>query len=182
MRCFVALPLSNKIVNGLNEIQNGLSKSGFKLRWVKPENIHLTIAFMGEITQEQVDKIGIGLEEIAKDFQPFEIVIGKLGAFASPKNARVVWVGCREENGLLRNLQKAVVKMIKAENIPLESKKFHPHLTLGRANPPIKKLAVPENIWNCSPGILNVTEINIYQSNLSSDGASYSILKSVPIK
>ena len=181
MRCFIALPLPKDVINGLRDIQDGLQKSGMKLRWVKAENIHLTLAFLGEITPEQAEEVGNGLIEVVKDFDPFEVIVSKLGAFSSPQNARVIWVGCREESGRLRSFQKAIVKLVKELKLPLESKKFHPHLTLGRANPPIKKLSVPDTIWNCHPGIITANEVILYESHLSSEGASYSAVKKVPI-
>ena len=93
VRTFIAIGLPPEIIANIKELQEELKKSNAKVRWVKPENIHLTLKFLGHLPPEQLEKVKITARETLQPFKPFGISISGLGAFPKIKYPRVVWIG-----------------------------------------------------------------------------------------
>ena len=93
MRTFIAIELSGEIKNSLAQIESHLKYSGADVKWVSPDNIHLTLKFLGEISEEKCEKVKAALDEVAKTSAPFEISIKDIGAFPKLEFPRVIWVG-----------------------------------------------------------------------------------------
>jgi len=156
MRLFIALELSPEIHQTLKKIQNSLKKIIPEAKWVNPDNIHLTLEFLGETPEDKLPEIKARLVETASKFQPFTITLDKIGFFPNSQRPRVLWVGTRESIPGLETL----------------------HLTLARFKKPVK---LPAEIKVEIPAVsAKINHITLFQSVLKPTGAIYTRLYSHP--
>jgi len=181
MRTFLALCLSvgstRRIVEALEPVHARLASRGWKLAWVPPANLHVTVKFMGDIPPENVDAIAVALKKRCADLPPIAIKVGGLGASpaASEGPPRVLWAGV-ESAGLVA-LQKAVEGDLFALGFAKETRAYQPHLTVARV------IEVPERPdgqgkdWpgeaKLEPVEERVGEIVVYESRLQRAGAEH---------
>ncbi len=132
MRLFIAIDVDEAVKNSLKPLLSSLRKyRGVKA--VEPENVHVTLQFLGEVPESKLDSIYNKLSKITSEFSPFPVKLGSIGFFPNKSRARVVWVGVESEK--LRNLANSVRKEMKKLGFK-EDKEFVAHATLAR----IKKI------------------------------------------
>lgn len=136
LRLFVALELPPDVLRALVAVQRDLRTQfpGRAARWVRPEGIHLTLKFLGDVPSDQVADLGSALRAAAEGRAPFDLQAGGVGVYPNPKRARVVWAGVSGDLDALRNLKTAVEEHIAPLGYPTETRRFSPHLTLARAS------------------------------------------------
>ncbi len=153
-------------------------------RWVRPEGIHLTLKFLGDVPAAQVAGLGVMLEEVAAHCAPFELVASGLGCFPNCAKPRVVWAGLRDTGNDLHTLQQAVDDGAARLGFAREEKGrgFNPHLTLARAardaRPPDAR-RLGELVQGAAVGDLGrlpVEHIALMRSDLQPGGAVYTRL------
>ena len=134
VRAFISVDIPAKARSALAEVASQLRQSGaWGVRWVRPEAIHLTLKFLGEIDTAQVDPIQESLGRAAAEVPPFALSLAGTGCFPNPASLRVIWVGLEGELDVLRRLQERVDEEVhSALGLPRESRRFTPHLILGR--------------------------------------------------
>ena len=108
--------------------KHGLSR----VRWVRPEGIHLTLKFLGNILSSQVEAVAGAMTIAAKGSSPFRLELGTLGVFPNARRARVLWCGVEGEMATLADLQQRTETGLESLGYPQENRPFSPHLTLGR--------------------------------------------------
>ena len=132
MRTFIAIELSSEIKESLAQAQSHLKYAGADVKWVTPENIHLTLKFLGEIPEEKCENVKAALDEIAKTTASFELSIKDIGAFPNIEFPRVIWIGldkgAKESTELAAKVDEALSKLGFAK----ETRPFAAHLTIGR--------------------------------------------------
>jgi RNA 2',3'-cyclic 3'-phosphodiesterase len=133
IRCFLAIELPEAIRRKIEEVQKELKLSHADVRWVNPQNIHLTLKFFGNIDESRIDPIGKSLEGLIQTTPSFSLSIRGMGSFPHLKKPRVIWMGLNEGKEVLVALQKRVDEGLKKIGFEPEERDFHPHLTLGRA-------------------------------------------------
>ena len=179
MRTFVAIEINNQDI--LDSITNIQSELKIKAKLVPIKNIHFTIQFLGEISDEISKKIQDELMSI--EFEPFEVTIRGIGAFPKPSFPRVVWVGTDEEGG--KKLSELALKISKRlSNLGFKNDKpFKPHITIFRVKNKIGNISNElKHYESYTFGIQKVFEIKFKKSVLSSDGPIYSDLQVVKAK
>ena len=187
MRAFIAIPLNREIHQHLSVFcrDNGLNSREHGFRAVKPENIHLTMKFLGEIDQSQAEKIGFALTQLSSGSTPFTASLKGIGAFPGWNNhPRVIWVGV-EPLEPIRHLFQGIDHTLVRLGIPGDRKPFSPHLTLARisfvdhgSEQTIRRLQNPSH--EPEFGSFSVDRVNLYRSVLQPGGPVYSILSSHP--
>jgi 2'-5' RNA ligase len=173
VRAFIAAPLEGPVYDKIVLLQRELATVLPSIRWVQPQTMHLTLAFLGDISEESLEKIGRSMLSIGDIFAPVDVMIGGLGAFPSMKRPRVVWLGLEGGQPLL-NLQAAVANMLLKLQVPWDDKPFKPHLTLGRCRQPVPHIdqrLAPFMHRQC--GRLNISRLVLYESQLTSQGARH---------
>ena len=133
-------------------------------RWTPPERRHLTLRFLGSTGSGRIPWIEDRLAEAAARRPPFEVVVRGLGAFPSPRRARVLWVGLDDAEGRLADLAGAVQEAIASE-FPPDRRPFSPHLTVARCDPPAA-LPMREVASDIEIGSLAVGEMSLVRSHL----------------
>ncbi|HSG73620.1 MAG TPA: RNA 2',3'-cyclic phosphodiesterase [Nitrosopumilaceae archaeon] len=179
MRTFVAVEITNQDI--LNSITNIRSELKIKAKPVSIKNIHFTMQFLGEVSDETSQKIQDGLKSIK--FDPFEVSIRGIGAFPKPSFPRVIWIGTDEEGG--KKLSELAVKISeKLANLGFKNDKpFKPHVTIFRVKNKIENISNElKQYESYSFGIQKVDEIKFKKSDLTSNGPIYSDLLVVKAK
>jgi 2'-5' RNA ligase len=119
------------VKNLLKAVQTGLDRGFRGISWVKPESIHLTLKFLGEIDDAKAGEISAGLKKASEGIGPFTLELEGVGCFPNTRNPRVLWAGIKESAPLLK-LQKSVEERLSAIGFEAEDRPFTPHLTLCR--------------------------------------------------
>lgn len=131
MRLFVAINFSETLRQDLWSAIETLRASALPVRWVKPEAMHLTLKFLGEVAADRQDQLADALQHAAGTSRPVTVTVGELGAFPDARRPRVLWAGVSPEPGL-ELLQHQVEQAFAPLGFPPEGRPFRPHLTLGR--------------------------------------------------
>ncbi len=178
IRAFIAVDISPELRAELERTISSLRSDLGGVKWLKPENIHLTLKFLGETDREKIEAIGELLEETARRHSPFTIEVGDLGAFPEMKRPRVIWLGVERRRELIA-LAGDIEERLEGFGFEKEKRAFRPHLTLGRVKvpPDSSKLADAfRRIGAVSFVSLDVKMILLLQSTLTPHGAVYQVL------
>ena len=183
MRTFIAIELPGQIKDALAAVIGQLKQSGADVKWVQPQNIHLTLKFLGEPDDKKVKQISEILDEVGKNHQAFQIRINSLGAFPNTKSPRVLWVGIdlgdSETKKIAEDLENSICKV----GIPKEEREFSSHITIGRTRSPAgkEKLTQAITIMGEKIGKENFNfmagAITLFKSTLTPKGPIYEPLK-----
>ena len=176
MRAFIAIELSEPIRNALSQIESHLKYSGADVKWVKEENIHLTLKFLGEAAEDKIEEIKSILDEIARGTKPFKITIKDIGAFPRIECPRVIWVGLDKGANEAQILAEVIDAALSKIGYQRETRPFASHLTIGRVRSPKNKDALKEKLatYHLSPMTHDlITSITLFQSALRPEGPIY---------
>lgn len=132
IRSFLAIELPEALRNRIGEVQKELKSTKADVRWVRPEQIHLTLKFFGNIEAPQIELITQAIEEEVRITQAAPIEVQGMGAFPSLNHPKVIWVGIKDEKKILIPLQQRLEQRLQRIGFELENRTFRPHLTLGR--------------------------------------------------
>ena len=133
LRAFIAVHVPDQAKRVLLDAVEGLKGQGISgVRWTRPEGIHLTLKFLGNVEEAMVGPILQGIGDAAQGAAPFHLQLGEVGTFPSGSRARVLWVGLEGDLQVLQVLQERVEQQMERLGLPREERGFVPHLTLGR--------------------------------------------------
>ena len=180
-RVFLAIPLPREVAQRLRGLIAGLRDDLPTVRWSRPETLHLTLRFFGDIDEESLEKIGKIMLSIGRLHAPFAVDLIGLGTFPAANRARVFWLGVRDR-GELAALLDAFERRLPDAGIPREQRPFFPHLTLGRHRG--QGLAAGEllaRFGEMDCGRLPVTSLVLYESRLRPGGALHLPRYRVPL-
>jgi RNA 2',3'-cyclic 3'-phosphodiesterase len=143
--------------------------------WSKPENIHLTVKFFGNVDQAKVPVISAAATRVAKEFSPIRIEVGKTGVFPRPSRPQVLWIGLADALGALAKFQQTLEDEFAREGFPKEDRAFKPHLTIARIRKPqnADQLANVHLRMEFSPVEIVLRQLVLFRSELSSKGSQY---------
>ncbi len=179
MRVFAAIPLDSATVQRLGKLKGQLDVPGIDIAWVKPENIHLTLVFLGELTDADCKQAGQALAAVAAAHQPFSVQFDSIGAFPGERFPRIIWAGIRtgaEQMIALGESVRAALAGVGEE----EDKAFMPHATIGRVRSTQKtgelreKLVQAQASWEATP-LEKITSVRLYESQLGRSGPTYRV-------
>lgn len=189
IRSFIAIELPEEIRTELGQVQASLkTKEQTWMKWVNPDSIHLTLKFLGDIAADKVKEILEAMTESVSDIPAFHLQIQDLGVFPGLKKIRVVWVGITGDLSSLRQIQNNIETNLSILGYPAEEREFTPHLTLGRVRFQIpsteqqKFVTLLTSSKYKSAYEIKVGNINLMKSRLTSAGAIYTKIGSVPLK
>lgn len=178
MRLFVAMPLPDEIKDYLGGMIDELRPSGEGVRWVKPENIHLTVRFLGEADEQVVPKLATLLDRVALEFACSRLSLGSLGAFPNLRRPSVFWVGLEGDSTELTKMARQVELGVRTLRFEKEKKGFRPHLTLGRVKrgQDVRPVVAKVETWAVESREVLLDQLVLFKSDLTPQGAVYSRL------
>lgn len=180
VRLFIALPISGEIKKRCEELQQVGKEKIPSVRWVDPKQIHLTLVFLGWTDPTLRDRIGEAIQETTRSQPPFTLRVIGMGVFPKVQAPKIIWVGVSEEAALMR-LQKELAGRIDRLGLPVETRPYRPHLTLGR----VREGGVPDQDWfsrwiagekGHEIGTCEMTEVALMESRSSPGGSVYNTL------
>ncbi len=133
MRAFISINLSASLQEEIAQLQNRLGKCFHGIRWIPAKNCHLTLKFLGDITEETYQSLLHALDPPALEHEPFTFQLGGLGKFPPRGPVSVLWVGIQNGAESLMALERSIHSTLIAAGVSFDKKKFVPHLTIGRA-------------------------------------------------
>jgi RNA 2',3'-cyclic 3'-phosphodiesterase len=182
IRAFIGVQIAPEVRARISEAIAQLAPEISGIRWVREDNFHFTLKFLGPIEEPQIEPISNALARAIHLFRRFTIGAKSLGVFPDIKRARVLWVGL--EGSDLPALAKSVESVVEPFGFPREDRIFRAHITLGRWRHPVgaqQELGGKLKRWkNFEFGESAVNEVILFQSVLTRDGAVYRPLKVVP--
>jgi RNA 2',3'-cyclic 3'-phosphodiesterase len=178
VRAFVAVFPPPEVRKALSRAARGLSVAG-QVRFTPPTNVHLTLKFLGDVSQEDLARVAEALEPLRERHDPFEAAIAVFGAFPSPRKARILWAGVGEGADRLSALAQDVDQSLEPLGFEREGRAYVPHLTLGRARGRPVTLEATE-VSPPVPGF-SVRRLDLVESVLGGAGATYSTLAAYPL-
>jgi 2'-5' RNA ligase len=175
VRSFVAVVLPEEVRRVVYEAAGALRRDVPGVAWVKEENLHVTLRFLGSQEPAALARITEALRAAAAGLAPFPASVEGFGAFPSPRAPRVVWAGIGQGAGELRRLHHEVEAALAACGVAPEGRAFHPHVTLGRVRDPRRPPAVA---WPARPfrSGLTVAAVDLVRSDLHPAGARYTTM------
>lgn len=181
IRSFVAIEIDQAQREHLEALTQRLRKCPVRAVWVRPENMHLTLRFLGEVERGLLDKLSARLESEYDKLRPISARMRGIGAFPNVRRARVVWTAVEASDGALEQLQDIAERGAREAGLAAEKKPFQAHVTLGRIKGPdgLDRLAaVLEREAGFDGGEFTIDHVALFRSELTPRGAVYTRLNS----
>ena len=185
-RIFVAVDISDEARRKVSDYIDGLRDEfpNVRVGWDKPEKLHLTLKFLGDTDDKQLQEIEKIVEEIAAETARFNLQIADTGIFPKPRVPRILWIDAKDEQGNLAKINASLESECEKIGFPPENRKYFPHLTIGRVKQPYesRNLARRHLTNGFEPVEFEVSEIVIYESQLQPTGSVYSVVSKHKLK
>lgn len=183
-RTFIAVEMSAEVRAHARQLITRLQGCGAKATWVKPEAMHLTLKFLGEVDLLDIPAVCDAVTLAVSDLPPFEVEVQGAGAFPTAARPRTVWLGVRRGQEELVALHDAVERAISRLGFRQENRRFRPHLTLGRVRGDRGLQELGEVVRQHADfvgGIASVDEVVVFSSELESGGPIHEPLAVAPL-
>jgi 2'-5' RNA ligase len=180
IRTFIAIDVGKPIRDRIIALQETLARSGAQVKWVEPENLHLTLLFLGEVDERDVPPVCQAVSDAAAKQSAFTMTVESAGCFPNPRRPRVLWVGISAGSQEVCALHDALEQpLLDLGCYRREDRKYTPHITLGRirTDPGSDQLAAAlakQAAWK--GGDTTIREVHVMSSELSSEGPLYTVL------
>jgi 2'-5' RNA ligase len=184
IRTFIAVALSKQLKEELSRIQTLLKETAADVKWVEPENLHLTLKFLGAVNQDKIKKIEEALKNDLRSFGPFPLRLERLDAFPNAGAPRVIWVAASKDSEKLKRLSQVVEDSLVSVKFAKEKRGFKTHITLGRVRSAKNRSALTAAFQTVQtqPKEMSVDSITIFKSILSSSGPRYESLAVISLQ
>jgi 2'-5' RNA ligase len=176
LRAFIAIPLPQRIIELAADLQSRLKSGGLKLRWVRLQGMHLTLKFLGDIPESQIDDLNSAMQRSGRGFGVINLAVQGLGVFPGIRRPRVLWIGIGGETERLGRLHGRLDAALEQMGIAREKRPFRAHLTLARAKGVANTRLVLDGMqrhgqYAARP--FQARQLVLYQSDLTPRGAVY---------
>jgi len=179
VRTFIAITLPSGIRTRMATVEEDLRRTGADFKWVEPENLHLTVKFLGGVPADRLAAVFLALQKAAAEIEPFHITLAGVGAFPNLSHPRVIWVGAsegvKEATQLWRRVEDAMFEL----GFPPDDRPFTLHLTLGRERSPGRSRFLQQTAekWvGYEFGRFEVASLTVFRSDLRPTGPVYTPL------
>lgn len=182
--CAVSLPLGirRQLIDCIDQWRPIPLRAG----WCRLEQLHITLTFHGDQPEQSLQDLMLLLPEAIREFSPFEVAINGIGFFGRENSPRVIWAVVKQGADRLMQLQQAVATAAEAAGIEMESRPYHPHVTMGRvrrADPDARRelMLALRSLENRNFAVVPIDQIALMRSELTSGGVNHSVLLTVPL-
>ena len=188
-RVFLAIGVPSDVREAVATAQQTFMRTGARVSWVRKENIHLTLVFLGELIPKRIATVCEAMDEICSNAPGFEFCVAGAGFFGSPSHPRILWAGIVDPPDALISLQRALTDRLVAKGFDADRKRFKPHLTIGRVRGAagVDALTSALSLANNTPfGTVPVQRVFLIQSHLQShlesQGVRYTMYHETELK
>ncbi|MCD8141380.1 MAG: RNA 2',3'-cyclic phosphodiesterase [Planctomycetaceae bacterium] len=185
IRTFIAAEIGDDVRDAL-EADVAVLRAGAPLvKWVKTENLHLTLRFLGDVKENDLEELFDALEEGVAGIEPFALEMRGIGAFPNWRHPRVVWAGCGDGTEEAVDLAAAVEEVCVDLGYEAEKRPFRPHLTLGRVKLPADARGLEETVAAMGErvfGYIDVDAVVVFMSSLRRNGPVYAPMARFPLR
>ena len=187
LRAFVAARLDAELLDKITAQQRRIEAKLARapVRWTRPEQLHLTLHFLGNVQVEAIPALHQALSAAAQGIAPFRLALGTLGCFPNWRRPSVIWLGLQGELAALQRLQEAIRLRCQTFGSHAEERAFHPHLTIGRVKPAAQPARALGEVIQSEPaaalGGWHVDRVTLMRSELRAGGSIYTVLADVPL-
>jgi 2'-5' RNA ligase len=185
IRAFVAVPVGEQVVGLVRGIEKRLKEVEADVKWVAPENVHVTMKFLGNMPAADAGSLARSLASELEGTEAFDVAVEGTGTFPPGRKApRVIWIGLGDGADRLAHTASRVEEVCFRAGFEREKRPFRAHLTIGRVrrgSPGLARLAEAVRETEYSPLKLRVDEVNLMRSELSPRGPSYTVLESIAL-
>jgi len=185
IRAFIAINFNSKIQRSVKNIQDQLKKTGCNAKWVGPENIHMTLKFLGDVDSKKIDGIKQAIVNLFKNIKPFTVELTQLGFFPNINRPRTLWVGLKDDGQQLNKMAVLIKKALVKIGFREDQRSFSPHITIGRIRSSENIKVLPRSIleYRIPEGLTQTTSnVILYKSTLTSEGPVYEPLYQIKLK
>ncbi len=184
LRTFICFELPSRITSAISELEDNLRPLSRGVRWSRPEGIHLTLKFLGDVEESQIDAIALAVQEACENIPAFDIFLEGAGAFPNARQPRVFWLGVKEPSGRLESVQRDIENALEPLGFAREKRAFSPHLTLGRVKFPDHLDRVSQYLEEHALNSLSfrADTVVLMKSTLKPQGAVYTPLFTIHLK
>ena len=189
VRAFISIHLDDAVLEALQKFQHSLTAKlpRESVRWSAPEQLHLTLKFLGNVSAESLPDLKAAMHPLALACGPLQLRAEGLGAFPSLRNPRVIWIGLQGDVERLQDWQEQLARAVNPWAQKEENRAFHPHLTLGRIRETASRHArqigqVLQDFPVPAFGEWRASQFFLMRSQLSPKGAVHTILESYPLR
>ena len=182
-RTFLCFPVPVEVKSKKNMLYSTLEGSPAQINWVKNDNLHLTLKFIGYTTQSQIPKIISILSKITIKYKPFQLVINSTGCFPTKERPRTLFLGIEGRLNVLSDLFQNIENEFEKIDIEKDRNEFFPHITLARIKYP-QTLTPDIDLFlksSYDPIDLSLDRVQFFSSELLPSGAIYTLLKTFPL-
>jgi len=181
LRSFLAFDIPKEVKAKLKNLIADFSAKEERVKWVNPENMHVTLKFFGDVEEDLlIGDISKSIESSIKGHGSFKLSCQGIGVFPNWKYPRVIWAGLVGETVKVIDLQASIESGLEKFDIKKDNREFRVHLTLGRAKTVLKKSPIVELAQSLGPydfGKVEISELVLYKSQLTKSGPIYTSLK-----
>jgi RNA 2',3'-cyclic 3'-phosphodiesterase len=183
VRCFAALVVPAGSREVLERAIAPFRDLFWPVRWVRPEGVHLTLKFFGEVPQERTDSIAESLDFAVVGIGPLPLSLSGFGAFPAEERARTLWAGI-DAPPTLELLQDRIERRADELGFESEGGVFRPHVTLGRVREGERVPRAEMEKWSATPlaASFTVDRVTLFQSTMTSEGSTYAVLHEAALK
>jgi RNA 2',3'-cyclic 3'-phosphodiesterase len=189
-RTFIALEMNTALQRHLAGVIHQMAQILPGIRWVDPASIHLTLAFLGELTDEQLAEAIHATAMASQQAQPFSYCLSHLGIFGSPRSPRVIWMGIEEPSGSLISAHRLLQQQLLQHGFAIDTRSFSPHLTLARLKSPLslqeqqrlQSLLANQSRSSVSTDAYSAHHLHVMKSELQLTGTRYICLKTIQLQ
>jgi len=174
IRSFIAVEIPATVRRSITRLIRDTIGFGYPVRWTKEDNLHLTLKFLGDITETQVGEISSALSILADATPRFPFSLKGLGGFPSSRAARIVWVGAETGRENVTTLQRSLETELSPLGFKPESREFSPHLTIGRIRSPLDVIAIAATPFESE--VFDIKSLVLFKSTLYPAGPIYDSL------
>ena len=180
-RIFIGIPAADQIKSILPLLKSTINCNPSHIKWIPPENIHLTLSFLGDVAVNKIPDIVQSVEQNITTDQ-FQLSISGTGVFSASKSPKVLWLDVNKGVDKLKLLHQKIEQSVNEFKENYENNTFIPHISIARIrmlNRKIDVLAFLNSVY--SPIDLEVNSISMYESKLFPKGAQYTIINTFPL-
>ncbi len=175
LRLFTAIPLPTKVINDLKLTIENISQTNIKMRKTLPQNLHITLCFLGNKKEKEIPQINQILTQISHQTKTFILILEKIVFFPSTHKPHMIWAKFKEN----KEYENLVKKIFKKTSTNSNNKNILPHITLARIK---QKGPINISLPNLQIHPITVSSFNLVSSQLTSDGPIYNIMSSFKLR